>query len=572
MTSDLDDPRNRETLDAPPSSRGPISGPVSSRRPQPSAGFTTRWFGDPAEKSKRREPWKVLFVVLLLLLLSYAFRIPPLLNARSTNSDAAVVGLQAMHVLRGEHSPFLWGSGYQTSADAIVAAGFFKVLGPTPFALMFSALTLHVIATVLVFWTLRRRLPTGSSFVLTLPLVFSPSSVHTYALYPPRQTALTLALAALWAIGGAGTPIEEKLSETKRLTWLFVGGALMTLAISADPYPLLLVPITLLFAFMVAKSDVSFGDMLKRMMPFVSGALAGLVPFVLLRRSAGATSGPMGLTTNMLGHHFELLVKECLPWALSYKVYYAKNVMDYAPWQAPLAVETIQIAGALVVLVVVLYALGAPFLSSLPWPVRRFGLIGGLTYPLAIGAFLVSVMSMDHFSMRYLAVLTLMLPFAAAPAAAALGARRVFAVLGLHLIASAIGGWVGYGPFVKGIVPVRQTPELADDYALADLMRSKGLTYAMADYWASYRLTFLFQEKIIVVPTNESEDRYAPYRRAFEKVPVYAYVFDPGRSREKLEEIEKELVTKNASVEKTKAGGHTVFFVTRGAPPPIGVP
>ena len=39
-----------------------------------------------------------------LLVASYLFRLPPLLNARSTNSDAAVVGLQAMHILRGEHS------------------------------------------------------------------------------------------------------------------------------------------------------------------------------------------------------------------------------------------------------------------------------------------------------------------------------------------------------------------------------------------------------------------------------------------------------------------------------------
>ena len=60
--------------------------------------------------------------MLALLAASYAFRLPPLLNARSTNSDAAVVGLQAMHISRGELSPFLWGSGYQTSADAFVAA------------------------------------------------------------------------------------------------------------------------------------------------------------------------------------------------------------------------------------------------------------------------------------------------------------------------------------------------------------------------------------------------------------------------------------------------------------------
>src|SRR5262245_45991474 len=80
----------------------------------------------------------------MLVFASYMFRLPPLLNARSTNSDAAVVGLQAMHLLRGEHSPFLWGSGYQTSADSYVAALFFLIAGATPLVLMLSALTLHV--------------------------------------------------------------------------------------------------------------------------------------------------------------------------------------------------------------------------------------------------------------------------------------------------------------------------------------------------------------------------------------------------------------------------------------------
>ena len=126
---------------------------------------------------------------LTLVLGSYAFRLPALLNARSTNSDAAVVGLQAMHMLRGELSPFLWGSGYQTSADSLVAAMFFAVLGPSPLVLMLSALSLHVLATFLVFTMLRRRFAPWVALLATLPLVVSPSSVHSYALYPPRQVS-----------------------------------------------------------------------------------------------------------------------------------------------------------------------------------------------------------------------------------------------------------------------------------------------------------------------------------------------------------------------------------------------
>ena len=42
----------------------------------------------------------------LLLVAAVVARLPALINARGVNSDAAVVGLQAMHILRGEWSWF----------------------------------------------------------------------------------------------------------------------------------------------------------------------------------------------------------------------------------------------------------------------------------------------------------------------------------------------------------------------------------------------------------------------------------------------------------------------------------
>ena len=502
---------------------------------------------------------------LVLVAASYAFRLPPLLNARSTNSDAAVVGLQAMHMLRGELSPFLWGSGYQTSADSLVAAAFFAVLGPSPVVLMLSALTMHVVATGLVFATLRRRFDGWLALLCTAPMIVSPSSVHSYALYPPRQVSLTLALAAFWAIDRASASASANASANAKLRALALGGLFATLAVSADPYPMLLLPLIGLYALLVAWGDDGLRATATRCSAFAGGALAGIVPFFVLHRLAGAKSGPMGLTTSMLAHHWRLLVDECLPWALSYKVYFARNVMDYRAWDAPWPFHVLGVLGALLLGGLVVFGLASPLRRELPAGVRRLGFVGALTFPIAIAAFLVSVMVMDHFSMRYLAVLTLMTPFAVAPAARALGMKRLAVVLGPHLLASAIAGWVGYGPFVHGPVPVTETPELRDDYALHDLLRARQLRYATADYWTSYRLTYLFREDIIVVPTNPAEDRYPAYRRRFEAEPVFAYVYDPRRSREDLATAEHDLAVANAHVERATAGGLTVLIVDRRA-------
>jgi hypothetical protein len=289
------------------------------------------------------------------------------------------------------------------------------------------------------------------------------------------------------------------------------------------------------------------------------------VPFVVMHRMSGAKSGPMGLTTTMIEHHWRLLVDECLPWALSYKVYYAYNVMDYRAWDAPGWFRVLGIFGALLLGALVVFGLMSPLRRALPASIRRLGFVGALAFPLAIGAFLVSVMVMDHFSMRYLAVLTLMTPFALAPAAKAFGTKRFALAVAPHLLASAVAGWVGYGPFVHGPVPVAETPELRDDYTLFAMLRSRDLRMVTADYWTSYRLTFLFREEIIVVPSNAVEDRYPPYRRAFEAAHAFAYVYDPGRSREDLATAERELVAANENVEKQTVGRLTVFIVTRRA-------
>ena len=482
-------------------------------------------------------------------------------------------------MLRGELSPFLWGSGYQTSADSAVAALFFAVLGPSPEVLMLSALTLHVLATYLVFATLCRRFNPWLALLVAMPLVVSPSSVHSYALYPPRQVSLTLALAAFWAIDGAVAGKRDftgKRGSSRRWGWMAGGGALATLAVSADPYPMLLLPLIGLYALIVAWAGDDGRTRVLSLAGFASGAMVGLAPFAIVHRLEGAKSGPMGLTTGMLRHHWRLLVDECLPWALSYKVYYARTVMDYHAWDAPWWFRAVGIVGALLLGALVVFGLVAPLRRAPKAPapaggsLRGLGFVGALAFPLAIGAFLLSVMVMDHFSMRYLAVLTLMTPFAVAPAAQALGPRRFALAFAPHLVASAIAGWVGYGPFVHGAVPVAETPELRDDYTLLAKLRGRGLKWATADYWTSYRLTFLFREQIVVVPKNPVEDRYAPYRRAFEAERVFAYVHDPARSREDVGAAERDLVAASDQVEKLTAGGLTVFIVTRrAASPPL---
>ena len=70
-----------------------------------------------------------------------------------------------------------------------------------------------------------------------------------------------------------------------------------------------------------------------------------------------------------------------------------------------------------------------------------------------------------------------------------------------------------------------------------------------------------------MVPTNPAEDRYPPYRAAFDAQRTVAYVFDPERSREDAGwmpgRIEAGETGYAARPEVVRAGRFTVLVLTR---------
>ncbi len=481
-------------------------------------------------------PW------LIVLAASILFRLPPLINAAGTNSDAAIVGLQAMHILRGEFSWFLLGSGYQTSVDSLVAAVVFVFTGPSPLALMGSTLAEHIVLTWLAFAVVRRalsRLPATSAeragigaAILVTPLVFTPDPVHTYVLYPPRQASLTLIFLALWLLDGA-------VASARPRARLALGGAVAGLACFADPYALLFLPGVALLGLLGSLDGAEPGlpprrAILERLGAAAAGALIGLIPYQLLIHHPLASRGQTKLALSAVPHNLELLREVCLPWLLSTRIYAARNMSDYAPWETGPAYHAFQVLAAALLVIGLLSGAALFFVRKIPREIRRLGLVGAAMVPVTIGGFLVSPMVMDHFSSRYLVAILLLAPFALAPLASLLGPRRLGLALGPYLISAAVSGWVSYAPF-----GLSAHPSLAADARLGEVLRERGIHCAEADYWASYRLAFLYREDPIVVPTNEAEDRHRPSRDAFEAAPVVAYIHDAYRSRESLEREEK---------------------------------
>jgi hypothetical protein len=505
--------------------------------------------------------------LVLLFVASCLFRLPAFLNAAAVDSDAAIVGIQAIHILRGEWSPFLFGSGYQTSVDSFVAAGFFAVLGATPLALMLSTFVGHLALTALVFATLRRHTGRWLAATLVLPLVVTPSPLHTYILGPPRQAALTLVFLSVWLLDGAARrPLRSGLVH-----YAF-GAAVALFACFADPYALLFLPALALLALLATADGVTGGLIAsplvrRRVLCGVIGGALGSLPLFFLWTRPGSWHGELGLTREAFARNWSLFTGECFPWIVSATAYRSRgHGLAYGPWAAPVAVRALQLAGAVVLIAGIGSGLFAVFARRIPWELRRLGLVGALVLPLTIGGFLVSVMVMDLFSTRYLAAIVLACPLALAPAGYVLRERRALLALVPYLASAALAGWLGFGPFVHGPWPVRTPSGLAkDERALYAELSERGVTSALADYWVSYRLTFLYREKLPVVPIHSREDRYAPYRVAFDRASVVAYVFDPRRSREDLDKELQELSSapEFSSAERLEVGDLTALVLHR---------
>jgi hypothetical protein len=289
-----------------------------------------------------------------------------------------------------------------------------------------------------------------------------------------------------------------------------------------------------------------------------------------------ATHGVFALTSRMLERNWDLLTRQCLPFLLSVKVFAPHGDGAWSVWSAPRWFEIVQIAGAIGFVGAIIGGGILAIARRVDAHDRRLGLLGASMLPLAVAAFLFSVMPVDLFSARYLVGIILTAPFALLPISRTIGSPRLAALLSPYLLASAVAGWLGYGS--EGSHPFRRSAVAVDDDRLFEELTRRGIHYGIADYWASYRMAFLSREDFIVAPWHASQDRYGPYRASVAGARAVAYVYDPLESLESLEERRTLFASGDteyaAEFETLRIGRYTVFVLRRdpsrtNAPRPV---
>ncbi len=492
---------------------------------------------------------------VLLTVAFVLFRVPALMNPGFINSDGAIAGLQANRMLEGEWEWLHWARDYLTSIDSVMALPFFAVFGPKPLVLMCVTVVAQLCCAWLAYAVVARRLGPWQALVVTLPLVFMTIGLNIYLFFNMRQWCMAMVMLAFFFI--------DRAAESVRPSLLLVLGLLTGfVAMFVDLFAAQFIPGIILFACLAALDGSWKFKPCPRLLPrVIAGIGLGVIALTVLRRLAHVSTGRAHLNTQLIPRNWPLLADLCLPSVVGSKLYAMQDstvVLSPSPaWLTP-----VQYLGMAVFVAILVSGSALFFVKRIPWRIRVLGAVGSGVAFTSIFGFLCSSTAVDIIGARLLLPVILTLPFTLAPLAfLAVSASRLSLVISPYLLTAALGGWLSWGVLLDGGVPrVTQQGSMMAEAALGEVLRSRGVKYAAANYWIAYRLTFILGENPIVVPEN-SEDRYPRWREAFDTSSRVAYLVHPDWPELKLEEVESQIIERKLRYEKLTVQRYTVLIV-----------
>jgi hypothetical protein len=437
---------------------------------------------------------------------------------------------------------------HQGTFDVWVVAGFFLLGGPTPLMLMLAPLAGHVLLSCILFALLRRVLPgRASAFIVCLTLVFTTHVINGIIAFVPRQWSITVALAgvALVAWPTRRTPLRLALGITVALSSIYL-----------DLICTLWVPALGLLTLMICLEQPREP---KTVALRLAGAAAGTVmgiSLVLALRAGANHPAASDFGLSYVERNWPMLRDTSLPFLLGAKVWIPGGKPPWEFWQPPVLLGAIQWFGAASLVLLVLASTVLVFSSRVRVEVKRLVVFGIVVAATTLGGFLTGTFPGDLLTTRYLGPLIWSLPFSLAALASAVRPRMLLALLAPYLLVAAIGGWIGFGPWVEGARSHFDARAQRPEVQLGDFLRQRGYTHGYATYWLSYRLTFLWKENPVIAALDSI--RYYPYVEASDRAKRKAFIFedDPTRVQRELADLRRH----PGRVEVVDVAGFTVIL------------
>jgi hypothetical protein len=506
--------------------------------------------------SRTLRPGGAALSFLVIAAAAFAARWPFLLRAdRFFNSDEAVEGLMARHVLLGEHPLFLWGQRYKGVPEIYLTAAVFRAGPSGVIALKAVTLVCFVVFLCLNFALLDRVFSRRIAWIATAFLIAGPPSLVMWSLSASAEIVMTLIAGTvlLIAVRRWLTPNDP----TSTSPHLLIAAAAVGFALWVQQYIVYyIVSLVVTLAIVTPGWRDSVRALYRTRLPaWMRGLVMALVAVALLYVVLGLIAAfTSGIDVRVVGVRIVAKHPQKMWWIAGGLFGVAAAISVAAIYRVAL------IAPALALLVGYLPAivgrvgnrgLGAPIArldfktgwAALPditgvmmpmlfgwrdpetgptvFPVLALVLVAIVAasywrvwsqrltpffhiFPLAaIAMFFVSGSYIDAQTYRYLMPI-----YAALPVIYAIGVDGVW-----HANRTAGSALLAFALLIFAAQQidwyVRLMPDVASQRTIACL-DAAGVRAAKSGYWQSYKLTFLTGERIIVSPTD-GIDRYPPY-------------------------------------------------------------
>jgi 4-amino-4-deoxy-L-arabinose transferase-like glycosyltransferase len=446
------------------------------------------------------------------------------------DSDEAVVGLMARHILDGELNAFFWGQTYGGTLDQFLTAGVFALVGPSVFALKAVQVALAGLACVLTWRVGRRIIGEGPARLAGLLFWIAPVAYLVYSTKSRGWYWVGLCLALGVVLVGLRLLDRPRWQE---MAWL---GLLVGLAWWTSPALLLLIGPA--GAYLLVRRPALLRLLWAAVPPFLVGA----APWIRYN----------------LVNDFASLVQPGAPEASTY----LERLAGFFTTGLPLAlgarspyVQT-WIGGAAGLSLYLAALLGFAFLLIRRRRALAPLLILALAYPLL---FAVSESTVYVAEPRYLLFLAPVLVLLVASALATHGRQLggltlalVFSLVGLGTLSS----WSDRQPPQTALAPGDLAPVLA-------VLERHDVSAAWAGYWTSYRLGFESNEDVTAASLGQV--RYRPFQVEVAHHPAPAFVVERGGPEDVR--LGPALAREGASHDREAAGSFAVYLPDRAVDP-----
>lgn len=481
--------------------------------PEPPAGHVS-------EPTRLPPAWLVVLVVAIGLGIRFWILASPF---GEVDSDEAVVGLMAGQFLDGQVATFFWGSNYGGTLDQMLTAGVFAVVGSSVLALKLVQVFLAGVACVLTWRVGRRIVGEGPARVAALLFWIAPAA---YLLFSTKSRG--------WHWLGLGLALGIILACLRLIDWPrwqegAVLGLLLGLAFWTSPALAFVVIPAVVYALARRPGIVQLTGAI--VPAFVIGA-APWIRYNLLHEFVSLEQLPAGSETTYLSRLSGFFV-DGLPMALGLKVPYSG-----AWFGGPIGVVAygLALAGFVVFL-----ARHRQRLSPL--------LFLAVAYPLL---FAIPTSSFYVNEPRYVLYLAPVLALLAAFRLTTL--PRQGAALAVALVLS-VGGLASLS-WWSDDHPGNYDLAAGDLSQVVAVLEARDIDAAWADYWTSYRLTFITDEEIVVASVDQV--RHPPYQREVLEEPETAYIVHEGTRPD--DRMGSALTREGVDHERVEAGPFAVYF------------